>query len=132
MADPLHVAGDVAPDTAAGDDLVGPSGEEILDHVAAARQETMCVTTLRHALARNIRQRKRIALQHRDDGIKIRQRTSGQQATHAGADHNRMLANAFHRNTPALFTCPAQGPGWYGTAIGRVLSVPVTNLSGAA
>ena len=105
MADPVDVAGDVAPDTAAGDDLVGPAREEILDHVPAARQQAMRMAALRHALARNIRLRKRIALQHGDDGVEIRQRASGQEAAHAGADHNGMLTNMFHRNTPALFAC---------------------------
>ncbi len=103
MADPAHVAGNVAPDTAAGDDLIGPAREEILDHVAAARQQAMRMAPLRHALARNIRLRKRIALQHGDDGVEIRQRARGQQTAHAGADHNGMLTNMFHCNAPALF-----------------------------
>ena len=66
------------------------------------------MAALRHALARNIGLRKRIALQHGDDGIEIRQRTRGQEAAHAGADHNRMLTNMFHRNAPALFACSPQ------------------------
>ena len=60
---------------------------------------------LRHALARNIRLRKRIALQHGDDGVEIRQRARRQQTAHAGADHNGMLTNMFHRNAPARFAC---------------------------
>ena len=72
MANPVHVACDIAADAAAGDDLVGPAREEMLDHVAAARQQAMRMAALRHALARNVRPRKRIAFQHRDDREKIR------------------------------------------------------------
>jgi len=61
----------------------------------------MCVTPLRHALARNIGERKHIALQHGDLLEKIRQRPRGQQAAHAGADHNRMFANLSHDDAPA-------------------------------
>ena len=121
MADPVHVACDIAAGAAAGDDLVGPAREESLDHVPAACQQAMRMAALRHALARNIRLRKRIALQHGDDGVEIRQRTRGQQTAHAGADHNRMLTNMFHRNTPALFRLPPQGLRWYGGMIRRVL-----------
>jgi hypothetical protein len=96
VADPAHVAGNVAPDAAAGDDLIGPAREESLDHAAAARQQAMRMPPLRNPLARNIRLRKRIALQHRDDGVEIRQRASGQETAHAGADHNGMLTNMFH------------------------------------
>jgi hypothetical protein len=39
----------------------------------AARQQAMRMAALRHALARNIRTRKRIALQHGDGCIKMRQ-----------------------------------------------------------
>jgi hypothetical protein len=78
MADPVHVAGDIAAGAAAGDDLVGPAREEILDHVAAARQQAMRMAALRYALARNVRLRKRVALQHGDDGEEIRQRPRGQ------------------------------------------------------
>jgi len=105
MADPVHVACDIAAGAAAGDDLVGPAREEILDHVPAPRQQAMRMAPLRHALARNVRLRKRIALQHGDDGVEIRQRASGQQTAHAGADHNGMLTNMFHRNTPDRFAC---------------------------
>ena len=84
-------------------------GKEILDHAAAARQQAMRMAALRHALARNIRLRKRIALQHRDDGVEIRQRPRGQQAAHAGADHNGMLTNMFHCNAPALFRLQPAG-----------------------
>jgi hypothetical protein len=54
------------------------------------------VFALRHALAWNIRDRKRVALQHRDRPKEIRQRSRGQQSAHACADHHRMLADPFH------------------------------------
>ena len=111
MADPVDVAGDIAADAAGGDDLVGPAREKILDHMTAARQQAMRMAALRHALARNVRQRKRVALQHRDHGIEIRQRPRGEQAAHARADHNRMLANVFHGDAPAHgLTCIRRVP----------------------
>jgi len=72
MTVPAHIAGNVAHDAAAGDDPAGPAGKEILDDGTAARQQAMRVAALRHALARNIQPRKRIAFQHRDDGVGIR------------------------------------------------------------
>jgi hypothetical protein len=71
------------------------------------------VFALWHAFARNIRDRKRVALQHRDLSIKIRQRPRGQQAAHARADHDRVLADPFH-DAPALATS-VHSPGSGGT-----------------
>jgi hypothetical protein len=96
MADPVHIAGDVASHAAASDHLVGPARKELLDHGAAPRQQAVCVLSLRHALARNVRDRKRVALQYRDLSVEIRQHPRGQQAAHARADHDRMLADPFH------------------------------------
>ncbi len=96
MADPVDIAGDVAPHAAASDHLVGPAGKEIFDHGTAPRQQAVRVFALRHPLARNVRDRKRVALQHRDLPVKIRQRPRGQQAAHACADHDRMFADPFH------------------------------------
>jgi len=121
MTVPAHIAGNVSHDAAAGNDPAGPAGKEILDDGSAARQQAMRVAALRHALARNIQPRKRIAFQHRDDGVEIRQCAGCQHAAHAGADHDRMLANVFHRPAPALFHPHPQGLRWYGAMIGRVL-----------
>jgi hypothetical protein len=41
-----------------------------------------------------------LANQHRHDGIEIRQRPRGQQAAHARADHNGMLADLLHGDAP--------------------------------
>ena len=78
MTDPVHVVGDVAEQSAGGDDFVGPAGKEGFDHVAAARQQTMRVTTLRHALARNVIGGKGVALENRDRLEVIGQRAGGE------------------------------------------------------
>jgi hypothetical protein len=90
----------------------------------------MRMATLRHALARIIRRRKRIALEHGDDGVKIRRSARGQQTAHAGADHNGMLTNMFYCNAPA--SSPANAGSSLLRGIDRAGSAArLTNLSKA-
>src|ERR1700744_4852908 len=90
---PDHIVGDITDQAAAlGNDLGVVSREEFLKYRAAARKEPMGMTTLWHALARRVCCRKRIAFEQGDCGIEIRQHAGGQEPTHAGADHDRMLA----------------------------------------
>ena len=96
MADPVHVAGDVAADAAGGDHLVGPAGKEALDHAAAAGEQAVRMAPLRHALARQVGDGKGIALQHGDRAVEISQRAGGQQPCHTAADDNRPLADPLH------------------------------------
>ena len=80
-------------------------------------------------------ERETVALQHRDDGIEIRQRPRGQQAAHARADHNGMLANLFHGDAPALnVSSPASRrvPAGTGQKPDRFWPRRLTNLSEAA
>ena len=91
----------------------------------------MGMAALRHALARNVGNRKRIALQHRDAIIEVRKRTSRQQARHARADHNRMFADRFMVMLPArcLLRAPADtGPGLARFSAG--MRRQVTKMSG--
>jgi hypothetical protein len=101
MADPADIAGDVAPNAAASDHLVGPARKERLDHAAPPRQQAVRMFALRHALARNIVDRKRVTLQDGDSFVEIRQHASGQQAAHTRTDHDRMFADPFH-DAPCL------------------------------
>src|SRR5581483_6059863 len=110
----------IAPAAAGGDDLIGPAGKERLDHVAAARQQAMGVPSLRYALARQVGGGKRVPLQHRDVSIELRQRAGGEQAAHAGTDHDGMLAEPRHETAPALGT-PIIGAGSYGFGRQRVV-----------
>jgi len=96
VTDPVHITGDIAPDAAAGDDLIGPAGKEILDDAASARQQAVGMASLRHAFSRHVLGWKTIALQDRDLVEEIRKRSRCQQAAHAGADHNCMLADPAH------------------------------------
>ena len=66
MTDPADIADDVAAPAAGGDHLVGPAGKERLDHLAAARQKSVRVAALRHALARDVVDREMVPLQHGD------------------------------------------------------------------
>jgi len=59
MADPDDVVNDIAAPAAASDDLLGPAGKERLDHLAAAREQAVRVTALRHTFARDIGGRKK-------------------------------------------------------------------------
>ena len=79
-------------------------GPERVDHVpAAAPTGRAHGGPAARPCGRSLRLRKRVALQRIiDKWLEIRQRACGQQASHAGADHNRMLTNMFHRNAPTL------------------------------
>jgi len=103
MADPVDVAGDIAADAARRNHLVGPAGKEALDHATAAGEQPMGMAALRHALARNVGNRKCVALQKRDAVIEIRKRPGRQQARHARPDHNRMFADPLHGDAPCPF-----------------------------
>ena len=61
----------------------------------------MRIAALRHAFARNIRLRKRIALQHGDDGVEIRQLMRGQQTAMLAPITIALLTNMLHGNIPA-------------------------------
>jgi hypothetical protein len=62
VTDPAHITANIAPDTAACDDLIGPTGKEILDHIAAACEEAVSMASLRYPLSRYVRDRKHITL----------------------------------------------------------------------
>jgi hypothetical protein len=100
MPVPCDIPGEIADPPAGRDDLVGPAREKRFDYAAPARQQAVRVVALRHAFARHIRERENVTLQQRDSLEIIRQRSGGQQATHAGADHNGMVSNPLHENAP--------------------------------
>src|SRR4051794_15935414 len=74
VADPVDVLRDIAAAAAVGDDFIGPARKESLDHVAPARQQTVRVAALRDALARNVLERKCVALHDRDGVEEVRER----------------------------------------------------------
>ncbi len=102
MPDPTDIADDIAASAAGSDHLVGPAGKEVLDHFATACQKSVSVAPLRHALARDVGDREMIPLQHRDLIVEVRQRPRGQQAAHAGADDDGVLADPCHVMLPPL------------------------------
>src|SRR6185312_5025359 len=94
---PDRITANIAAEAAGGDDFTGPAGKEPLDQIAATRKQAMDVATLRDPFARDIGRRKGVPLENRDICEKFRQRASGEQAAHAGADYDGMLSNLLHK-----------------------------------
>jgi len=70
----------------------------------------MRIAALWHPFVRNIRLRKRIALQHADDRVeKSDSSRAANRAAMLAPITIALLTNMLHGNTPALFACSPQG-----------------------
>ena len=110
-------------------------GKEILDHGTAPRQQSRGRGgPAARPCAGHPTSGKYVALQHRDDGIEIRQRPRGQQAAHARAGSQPHAGQSASWRCSRLSTVHLRrGLRWYGRRSRRGSERgPVTNLSEAA
>ena len=98
-AEPQHLGRDGDLDGTGGDEVVGEAGQQPLDRLFPAGEQGVEVVALRHAGAVDGMVGDAVALDDRHPLEVARQRRGGEQAGHAGAEHDGVVVVPWHATT---------------------------------
>jgi hypothetical protein len=96
VVEPEDAVDDIAGDRAFRRQFFAEAGKKLVEHLAAAGEQAVRMTPLRHAFARFAKLRERVALDYRYLIEVIGERARRQQAAHARADDDRMTTEMCH------------------------------------
>ena len=103
VVEPEDLVDHVAVDGTLRRQLRAQTRKQLLEHFAAAGEQAVRMTPLRHAFARLVEFREHIAFNYRYLIVVIGERARRQEASHARADHDRMTTEMRH-GTGFLFS----------------------------
>jgi hypothetical protein len=109
VVEPEDLVDHVAVDGTLRRQLRAQTRKQLLEHFAAAGEQAVRMTPLRHAFARLVEFRERIAFNYRYLIVVIVERARRQEASHARAHHDRMTTEMRH-GTGFLFFVAALPP----------------------